>query len=117
MTRYLCKCGRETQKSTKAETTGNRDTADCTGCPYLLPYGPMRWDREQLEYRQDVRGYECRMSQRLEYASGYIGSPMSKLVLSIYSLDFDFLEQISDWSLVAREPEEGKESWRKRMKL
>lgn len=97
MTRYLCKCGRETQKRTKAETTGNRDTADCTGCPYLLPYGPVRWDREQLEYRQDVRGYECRMSQRLEYASGYIGSPMSKSVLSIYSLDFDFLEQISDW--------------------
>ena len=97
MTRYLCKCGRETQKSTKAETTGNRDTADCTGCPYLLPYGPMRWDREQLEYRQDVRGYECRMSQRLEYASGYIGNAASKTVLSVLSLDFDFLAQISDW--------------------
>lgn len=97
MTRYLCKCGRELQKSTKAETTGNRDTADCTGCPYLLPYGPMRWDGEQNEYRQDVQGHECRMSQRLEYASGYIGNAASKTVLSVLSLDFDFLERISDW--------------------
>ena len=97
MTRYLCKCGRELQKSTKAETTGNRDTADCTGCPYLLPYGPMRWDGKQHEYRQDVQGYECRMSQRLEYASGYIGNAASKTVLSVLSLDFDFLERISEW--------------------
>ena len=35
---YFCKCGRQVNKSTNADNTGNRDTAHCTGCPYLLPW-------------------------------------------------------------------------------
>ena len=33
MTTYYCKCGRQVKKSSNADNTGNRDTADCTGCP------------------------------------------------------------------------------------
>ena len=38
---YICKCGRRVRKSTNADNTGNRDTENCKGCPYLLPWGPM----------------------------------------------------------------------------
>lgn len=96
MTTYFCKCGEIKRKPTSAETTGNHDTEDCSGCPYLLPYGEYKLtDGEVCKF--DVKGYECRMSKSLEYGSAFGGSIEDKRSCYVASLDFDFLEQISDW--------------------
>lgn len=95
MASYICKCGRVVEKSTTADNTGNRDTAGCEGCPYLLPWGPMEWNGKG--FKQDIQGYECRMSPSLEYATYYQGNGTDKCVLHIYSLDYDFLERLSTW--------------------
>lgn len=97
MTKYICKCGRVVQKSTNADNTGNRDTAGCEGCPYLLPWGPMVCDDQQKGYTQDVKGYECRMSPTLEYVSTYHGRADDKCSLHIVSLDLDFLDEVQAW--------------------
>ena len=97
MTKYICKCGRMVTKSTNADNTGNRDTAGCEGCPYLLPWGPMVWDDQQKGYTQDVKGYECRMSPTLEYVSTYHGRADDKCSLHIVSLDLDFLDEVQAW--------------------
>ena len=97
MTKYICKCGRVVAKSTNADNTGNRDTAGCDGCPYLLAWGPMVWDDRQKGYTQDVKGYECRMSPTLEYASAYHGRADDKCSLHIVSLDLDFLDEVQAW--------------------
>ena len=95
MARYICKCGRVVIKSTNADNTGNRNTDGCEGCPYLLPWGPMEWNGKG--FKQDIQGYECRMSPSLEYATYYQGNGTDKCVLHIYSLDYDFLERLSTW--------------------
>lgn len=92
---YICKCGRKVRKNTSAENTGNRDTESCTGCPYLLPWGPMEWNG--AGFKRDVQGYECRMSKKLEYATRFSGSIDDKLTCSIVSLDFEFLGRVSEW--------------------
>lgn len=97
MTKYICKCGRVVAKSTNADNTGNRNTAGCNGCPYLLPWGPMVWDDRQKGYTRDVKGYECRMSPTLEYASAYHGRADDKCSLHIVSLDLDFLDEVQAW--------------------
>lgn len=97
MTKYICKCGQVVAKSTNADNTGNRNTAGCDGCPYLLPWGPMVWDDQQKGYTQDVKGYECRMSPTLEYASAYHGRADDKCSLHIVSLDLDFLDEVQAW--------------------
>ena len=53
MAEYICKCGKTFAKNTSAAVTGYRDTADCTGCPYLLEYGPQKWDGSG--FRLDVQ--------------------------------------------------------------
>lgn len=83
------------KKSTTADNTGNRDTAGCEGCPYLLPWGPMEWNGKG--FKQDIQGYECRMSPSISYASTYYGSANDKCTLRIISLDLDFLEEIQAW--------------------
>lgn len=98
MTRYICKCGRIVRKSTKADNTGNRDTAGCDGCPYLLPWGPYQWDETRHAMVTEIKGYECRMSPALDYATHYQGSGADKCVLHIYSLDYDFLERVAAWT-------------------
>ena len=97
MTKYICKCGRVVAKSTNADNTGNRDTAGCEGCPYLLPWGPTQWDATRHAFVTDVKGYECRMSKDLEYATRFGGSITDKCTCYIASLDFDFLSRVSDW--------------------
>lgn len=97
MTKYICKCGRVVQKSTNADNTGNRDTAGCEGCPYLLPWGPMIWDEHQKAYTQDVKGQECRMSPVIEYTTTYHGRADDKCSLRIVSLDLDFLDEVQAW--------------------
>lgn len=94
---YICKCGRVVQKSTNADNTGNRNTANCEGCPYLLPWGPMVWDERQKAYTQDVKGYECRMSPTIEYTTTYYGRAEDKCSLRIVSLDLDFLDEVQAW--------------------
>ena len=96
MTTYKCKCGRLVSKSTNTDTTGNRDTAGCEGCPYLLPWGPFQFVVGK-GYVQDIQGYECRMSKDLEYATRFAGSITDKCSCYIASLDFDFLARVSDW--------------------
>lgn len=96
-TTYICKCGRIVTKSTNADNTGNRDTAGCEGCPYLLPWGPMVWDEHQKAYTQDVKGQECRMSPIIEYATTYYGRAEDKCSLHIVSLDLDFLDEVQAW--------------------
>ncbi|OUP21322.1 hypothetical protein [Gemmiger sp. An194] len=98
MTKYICKCGRVVAKSTSADNTGNRDTENCKGCPYLLPWGPTQWDATRHAMVTDVKGYECRMSPSLDYATYYQGGGEDKCVLHIYSLDYDFLDQVTTWA-------------------
>lgn len=97
MTEYICKCGRTVRKSTNTETTGNRDTDDCRGCPYRMAWGPMQWNEDRHAYVAEVKGHECRMSQYLNYASELHGNLDDKTVLSLYSLDFDFLDKVCRW--------------------
>ena len=98
MTKYVCKCGRIVKKSTNADNTGNRDTAGCDGCPYLLPWGPYQWDETRHAMVTEIKGHECRMSPTLNYATYYQGGDADKCVLHIYSLDYDFLERVAAWT-------------------
>lgn len=97
MNRYLCKCGRAVNKSTNADNTGNRETEGCEGCPYLMPWGPTEWDHTRHAMVTDVKGYECRMSPTLEYRTELRGHLDDKTTIRITSLDFDFLERVSNW--------------------
>lgn len=95
MGEYICKCGKTFTKNTSAAVTGYRDTADCTGCPYLLKYGPQKWDGSG--FRLDVQGHECRATQGLIYRTALGGDLSGKNSFHIMSLDFDFLERVSCW--------------------
>lgn len=95
MTKYICKCGRVVAKSTSADNTGNRDTENCKGCPYLLPWGPTEWTGKGFE--QNVQGHECRMSPEISYATDYSGGADDKRTMAIHSLDLDFLEEVQAW--------------------
>lgn len=102
MTTYICKCGRRVKKSTDASTTGNRLSGyapghECWGCPYAMPYGDFQWDESARTVSQETRGYECRMSKTLTYASEFAGSIKDKCTCRVHSLDFDFLSQVSAW--------------------
>lgn len=93
---YICKCGRQVNKSSTADNTGNRDTSDCTGCPYLLPWGPDKYVEGQ-GFRKEVQGYECRMSPTISYTTTYRGQANDKCTLHILSLDLDFLDTVQAW--------------------
>lgn len=93
---YFCKCGRQVNKSTNADNTGNRDTAQCTGCPYLLPWGPDKYIEGQ-GFRKEVQGFECRMSPTISYTTTYNGQANDKCTLHILSLDLDFLDTVQAW--------------------
>lgn len=102
MSTYICKCGRRVKKSTNADNTGNRLKGygpghECYGCPYAMPWGGNEWNETAKRFVQDIKGYECRMSRTLSYGSLFIGSTKDKCTCSVFSLDFDFLEQISTW--------------------
>lgn len=102
MNTYICKCGRRVKKSTNADNTGNRLKGygpghECYGCPYAMPLGGNEWNETAKRFVQDIKGYECRMSRTLSYGSLFIGSTKDKCTCSVFSLDFDFLEQISTW--------------------
>lgn len=96
MNTYYCKCGRTVQKNTAAENTGNRDVKGCDGCPYLMPWGKDKYI-EGHGFVKDVQGYECRMSRDLDYATRFGGSVQDKCTCYIASLDFEFLERVSNW--------------------
>lgn len=102
MTTYICKCGRRVKKSTYASTTGKRLSGyapghECWGCPYAMPYGDFQWDESARTVSRETRGYECRMSKTLTYASEFAGSVKDKCTCRVHSLDFDFLSQVSAW--------------------
>ena len=102
MTTYICKCGRRVKKSTDASTTGNRLSGyapghECWGCPYAMQYGNFQWDESAGTVSRETRGYECRMSKTLTYASEFAGSIKDKCTCRVHSLDFDFLSQVSAW--------------------
>ena len=102
MSTYICKCGQRVQKSSSADNTGNRLKGygpghECYGCPYAMPWGGNEWSETAKRFVQDIKGYECRMSRTLSYGSLFIGSTKDKCTCSVFSLDFDFLEQISAW--------------------
>ena len=102
MTTYICKCGRRVKKSTDASTTGNRLSGyapghECWGCPYAMPYGDFQWDESARTVSRETRGYECRMSKTLTYASEFAGSIKDKCTCRVHSLDVDFLSQVSAW--------------------
>lgn len=102
MTTYICKCGQRVQKSSSADNTGNRLKGygpghECYGCPYAMPWGGNEWNETAKRFVQDIKGYECRMSRTLSYGSLFIGSTKDTCICSVFSLDFDFLEQVSAW--------------------
>ena len=94
---YICKCGKSFSKSGNAATTGFRETENCFGCPYLLPYGENYFDDVQQAFVLDIKGYECRASQFLRYQTELRGALDDKTTIRIESLDFDFLERVSNW--------------------
>ena len=94
---YICKCGKNFSKSSNAATTGFRDTDTCRGCPHLLPYGENYFDDVQRAFVLDIKGYECRASQFLWYQTELSGALDDKTTIRIESLDFDFLERVSNW--------------------
>lgn len=94
---YICKCGKNFSKSSNAATTGFRDTDTCRGCPHLLPYGENYFDDVQRAFVLDIKGYECRASQFLRYQTELSGALDDKTTIRIESLDFDFLERVSNW--------------------
>lgn len=96
MALYICKCGRQVNKSTSADNTGNRDTSECVGCPYLLPWGPDKYVEGQ-GFCKEVQGYECRMSPTISYTTSYRGQANDKCTLHILSLDLDFLDTVQAW--------------------
>lgn len=96
MALYICKCGRQVNKSTSANNTGNRDTSECVGCPYLLPWGPDKYVEGQ-GFTKDVQGYECRMSPTISYTTTYRGQANDKCTLHILSLDLDFMDEVQAW--------------------
>ena len=96
MTAYHTICGKTVNKSTKADTTGNRDTEACTGCPHLLPWGG-EFDFKTHSFA-GYKGYECRMPQsKIRYETEFSGRVNDKCSCSISSLDFDFLALVSAW--------------------
>lgn len=97
MTKYICKCGRAVKKNTSADVTGNRQTDDCQGCPYRMAYGNSTWAEDRHAFVTDVKGYECQMSQGITYYTELGGCLSDKTVLSVYSLDFDFLDVVCRW--------------------
>ena len=102
MSTYICKCGQRVQKSSSADNTGNRLKGygpghECYGCPYAMPWGGNEWDETAKRFVQDIKGYECRMSKTLTYASEFAGSIKDKCTCRVHSLDFDFLSQVSAW--------------------
>lgn len=102
MTTYICKCGRRVKKSSSADNTGNRLKGygpghECYGCPYAMPWGGNEWNETAKRFVQDIKGYECRMSKTLTYASEFSGSIKDKCTCRVHSLDFDFLSQVSAW--------------------
>lgn len=62
-----------------------------------MPWGPTEWDHTRHAMVTDVKGYECRMSPTLEYRTELHGHLDDKTTIRITSLDFDFLERVSDW--------------------
>ena len=62
-----------------------------------MPWGPTQWDTTRHAVVTDVKGYECRMSPTLEYRTELRGHLDDKTTIRITSLDFDFLERVSDW--------------------
>ena len=94
---YICKCGKNFSKSGNAATTGFRDTDTCRGCPHLLPYGENYFDDVQRAFVLGIKGYECRASQFLRYQTELSGALDDKTTIRIESLDFDFLERVSNW--------------------
>ena len=102
MSTYICKCGQRVQKSSSADNTGNRLKGygpghECYGCPYAMPWGGNEWNETAKRFVQDIKGYECRMSKTLTYASEFAGSIKDKCTCRVHSLDFDFLSQVSAW--------------------
>lgn len=94
---YICKCGKSFSRSGNAATTGFRDTDTCRGCPHLLPYGENYFDDVQRAFVLGIKGYECRASQFLRYQTELSGALDDKTTIHIESLDFDFLERVSNW--------------------
>nr|DAW66880.1 MAG TPA: DivIVA protein [Caudoviricetes sp.] len=62
-----------------------------------MPYGDFQWDESARTVSRETRGYECRMSKTLTYASEFAGSIKDKCTCRVHSLDFDFLSQVSTW--------------------
>lgn len=98
MARYYCKCGRSFQKSGDSGTTGYRlkDYGlqhECYGCLYALAVKDGHWNKETNSWDYTIRAWECRASQHLNYGTYAALTPGSKNSGSIYSLDFDFLEE------------------------
>lgn len=62
-----------------------------------MPYGDFQWDESARTVSRETRGYECRMSKTLTYASEFAGSVKDKCTCRVHSLDFDFLSQVSAW--------------------
>lgn len=62
-----------------------------------MPWGEQKYNHDTKHFYLDIKGYECRMSQTLEYETRFGGSVTDRCTCYIASLDFDFLERVSAW--------------------
>lgn len=100
MSTYLCKCGQTFDKNTEASTTGRRmpdygPSHECWGCPFVCRLVTRNYGDNGA---QDVVAYECRGSKNLLYYSEARMSADDTRVGKIYSLDFDFLHAVRDFT-------------------
>lgn len=98
MTEYICKCQLTFNKNVSADTTGYRAVENCTGCPYRMDYGQYAWDSDRRAMVEKVEGQECIASRAITYDTTLEGPIDGKTSLRIYSLDFDFLDEVCHWA-------------------
>lgn len=97
MTKYICKCGKEIQKSTNAASTGNRlenygPGHECYGCPFVISL------KEYGGGGVQIVGHECRTSKTIDYTTYADLKLGTSLCGKIRGLDLEFLKEVRDYA-------------------
>lgn len=93
MKKFICKCGKEIEKSTNAASTGNRlenygPGHECYGCPFVIAL------KEYGGGSIRIVGHECRMSKTIDYTTFADLKLGTTLCGKIRSLDLEFLKKV-----------------------
>lgn len=93
MKKFICKCGKEIEKSTNAASTGNQlenygPGHECYGCPFVIAL------KEYGGGSIRIVGHECRMSKTIDYTTFADLKLGTTLCGKIRSLDLEFLKKV-----------------------